>query len=201
MGYHMELFEYFLSNYGYLAIILILLGGIVGLPIPDEVLLTFIGFYIYKGKLTFMLSFLSASIGAIGGISLSYYLGARLGLPFLLKYGPKIKITYKRISFVQEKFQKYGPVLLFIGFFIPGIRHVTGYVAGISRYNFKRFALYAYSGALLWVNAFLILGHELGYRWYVIEGYIVKYSLYGIVLLCLFIVGFWWYIKWKKPKA
>ena len=58
-------------------------------------------------------------------------------------------------------FDKYGYFLIFIGFFIPGVRHFTGYFAGIINLPFRRFAITIYSGALFWVS-FLIGGYWLG---------------------------------------
>lgn len=52
--------------------------------------------------------------------------------------------------------------MLIIGYFIPGVRHLTAYLAGISRIDFQKFMIFAYSGALLWSITFISLGYELG---------------------------------------
>ena len=142
----MEYIEQIIASYGYIGIVLILTGGIIGLPIPDEMILTFIGYYIYKEKMTYLYAFIAAFLGSTLGISVSYYLGAKLGLPFLEKYGPKMHISRKKIAKSQYLFHKYGPVLLCVGFFLPGVRHITGYLSGIAQYRFLKFAIY------LWEN-------------------------------------------------
>ncbi|OLO26259.1 alkaline phosphatase [Alkalihalophilus pseudofirmus] len=184
----MELFEFLIMKYGYIAIVLILMGGIVGLPIPDEVLLTLIGYYTYLGKMSYFLAILSAFIGSAIGISISYFLGAKLGLPFLMKYGPRFHISHKKIEYTQQLFHKYGPVLLFIGYFIPGIRHITGYLSGISKYRLVKFALFAYTGAFTWVFIFIALGHELGNKWFIVEKYFLKFSIYLFIILLLVVL-------------
>ncbi|MEB1805755.1 MAG: DedA family protein [Bacillaceae bacterium] len=181
----MELFEFLIMKYGYIAIIIILIGGIVGLPIPDEVLLTLIGYYTYAGKMSYTLALLSAFTGSAIGISISYFLGAKLGLPFLLKYGPRFHITHKKVAYTQQLFYKYGPILLFIGYFIPGLRHITGYLSGISKYNFIKFSLFAYTGAFTWVFLFITLGQELGNKWYIVERYFLKIGLLLFILVVL----------------
>jgi membrane protein DedA with SNARE-associated domain len=35
--------DFLIGHYGYFGIIIALVGGIVGLPLPDEVLLTYVG--------------------------------------------------------------------------------------------------------------------------------------------------------------
>ena len=52
-----------------------------------------------------------------------------------------------------------GKWALIIGYFIPGVRHLTGYVAGGLRLPWRYFALFAYSGALLWVSLFIGAGY------------------------------------------
>ncbi|WP_096202032.1 DedA family protein [Bacillus sp. FJAT-45350] len=197
----MEYLEYLITTYGYIGIVFMMMGGIIGFPIPDEVLLTLIGYYLYKGKLTYFLSFSSAYAGAILGISLSYFLGSKLGLPFLEKYGPKINISHKRIWNSQALFHTYGPFLLFIGFFIPGLRHITGYLSGIAKYPLWKFALFSYTGALVWVYLFIRIGQELGNH-FIIEDYIQRYSYYlgGILLLIVFGLIIRYLLSSKKKR-
>ena len=45
-------FFVWIAQYGYLAIFCLLMFGIVGLPVPDETLLTFTGYLVYKGTLS-----------------------------------------------------------------------------------------------------------------------------------------------------
>lgn len=95
-----------LGHFGYFGIIIALIGGIIGLPIPDEVLLTYVGYNVFQGKLSYIISMLSAFVGATGGISLSYYIGYKFGVPLLKKYGPKFHITEHKINLPKEFIQK-----------------------------------------------------------------------------------------------
>jgi undecaprenyl-diphosphatase len=52
-----------------------------------------------------------------------------------------------------------------VGYFIPGVRHLTGYVAGASELTFSNFALFAYTGAFCWAAVFITLGYVLGEQW------------------------------------
>ncbi len=194
MHYFINLIEHF----GYFGIILALVGGIVGLPIPDEVLLTYVGYIIFQGKMAFIPSLLCAFAGACGGISISYFLGKKLGLPFLKKHGPKLHITGERLNKTRNLFTKLGPFLLFIGYFIPGVRHVTAYLSGINGFNVKKFALFAYTGAFTWCLTFISLGRGLGENWILVETYIVKYRIYFLFLLIIGIILV--YAYWRKNR-
>lgn len=75
MPWMMEL----ISHYGYLAIFALLALGILGLPVPDEVLMLFVGYLSSIMVLNFTLSVLIGCIGSITGMMISYTIGLRLG--------------------------------------------------------------------------------------------------------------------------
>ncbi|OYD07701.1 DedA family protein [Paludifilum halophilum] len=179
-----------LSQYGYLGIFFFLVMGIAGLPLPDEIMMTFIGYLSSVGYLNLSFTFISALAGSAGGISISYFLGCQLGYPFLKRYGNKFFITRRRLRMAQLLFRKYGNWVLFFGYFIPGVRHVTAYMAGISKMGWGRFAVYAYFGAFTWCATFIGLGFLLGSHW---EKLFEVLHHYGriVVLVLLPVIALW----------
>ncbi|MFC4076701.1 DedA family protein [Salinithrix halophila] len=173
-----------LSQYGYLGIFFFLVFGIVGLPLPDEIMMTFIGYLASSGQLDLSLTFISALGGSLSGITISYFLGGRLGYPFLKRFGSKIFITRRRLRITQFLFRKYGNWVLFFGYFIPGVRHVTAYLAGISHMSWPRFAAYAYTGALIWCMTFIGLGFMVGAHW---EKVFESFHRYGVLSLWILV--------------
>ncbi|MBB6283868.1 DedA family protein [Geobacillus subterraneus] len=167
--------HYLIDHFGYIGIMIALMLGIVGLPIPDELLLTYAGYRVSTGAFSYPLAFLACSLGAAIGISLSYILGITLGLPFLHKFGPKLHVTEKRLEQTKALFSKLGPTVLFIGYFIPGVRHLAAFWAGMNAYHWRKFALFAYSGAMVWVAVFLTLGTYFESRWTALKQYIDAY--------------------------
>src|SRR5699024_1034865 len=190
----------FIGHYGYFAIFILFVLGIVGLPVPDEVLLTYLGYVTSIGKMHFSITFASAFIGALCGISISYYLGKKLGEPFLRKFGPKFFITEKTIGRTERLFDKYGKYMLFICYFIPGVRHVAAYIAGITYFSFKRFAIYAYSGAFVWVLTFLILCNRLGRNWHVIFTFVKEYVWILAALGVMAVISLGFYFLFFRRK-
>ena len=154
------------AAYGYLAIFSLLVLGIVGLPVPDEFLLTGCGFLIYQGHLRLLPAFLSAAAGSMSGITVSYMIGKTVGWKFLHSpWGRFLHISDERIRLVHDWFDRIGHWALMIGYFVPGVRHFTAIVAGTSKLEYRSFALFAYSGALAWVSTFLFIGNHFGNRW------------------------------------
>jgi membrane protein DedA with SNARE-associated domain len=189
-----------IEHYGYFGIILILVGGIVGLPLPDEIFLTYVGYSVYQETLAHIPALISAIIGAAGGITLSYYIGYKFGLPLLRKYGSKVHITEQKIDFTKNLFKKIGPVLLLIGYFIHGVRHLTAYIAAINNYPFKKFAFFAYTGATIWTFTFITLGNVLGEKWHYVAFYLSHYSIYLIVLFLIIMLIVYFVFKRKNSS-
>jgi len=175
-----------ITTYGYGAIFLLLMLGIVGLPIPDETLLVFCGYLISKGTLKPLPAWMFAVCGSWCGISLSYTIGRTVGLGVVHKWGKYLHVTEERLSKVHYWFDRMGHWVLFFGYYIAGVRHFSAIIAGTSRLGFRTFAAYAWSGGLLWASTFLTLGYFLGENWKEIAELVHRYILYfSLVLLVL----------------
>ncbi|MBL0386572.1 DedA family protein [Tumebacillus sp. ITR2] len=177
----------FLDHYGYLGLFILLLLGIVGIPLPDETLLSFVGVLVHKGHMNFWGVLAAAVLGSICGITLSYLIGRFVGYGVVTKFGRFLHLTEERLLKVERYMERYGRVMLFFGYFVPGFRHVTALTAGVTQMKFRIFAPFAYLGALVWALTFLLLGSFVGHRWRQIEGivYPFRYWIVVVVLLSL----------------
>jgi membrane protein DedA with SNARE-associated domain len=182
---------HWISQYGYGAIFALLALGIVGLPVPDETLLVFCGYLIFKGRLQPLLGWLSAVGGSVCGISLSYVIGRTAGHGFVSRYGRYIHFTEERLVRVKSWFNRLGHWLLTFGYFILGVRHFTALVAGMSELRYGTFATYAYPGAALWVTTFLALGYFLGDNWRVVIEAVHRYSAWISVVFVVAAIAIW----------
>ena len=187
-----------ITQYGYLAIFLLLVFGIVGLPVPDETLLTFTGYLIFKKHLVLPMAFATALAGSISGITISYWLGRTFGLALIHRYGRYIHITEDHIKKAHAWFERVGRWGLTFGYFVPAVRHFTAYAAGMSELEPHYFALFAYSGAVLWVSTFLSIGYFLGERWQAVQENVHEVLLIGSAAAAIVIVG---YVIWKRRGA
>jgi len=154
------------ATYGYFAIFSLLVLGIVGLPVPDEFLLTGCGFLVYQGHLQLVPTLASAFAGSVCGITCSYIIGRTVGWKFLhSRAGRLLHIKDEHIRRVHDWFDRIGHWALMIGYFVPGVRHFTAIVAGTSKLETRSFALFAYTGAAIWVSFFIFIGYHFGQRW------------------------------------
>src|SRR5450432_2909905 len=130
-----------ITQYGYAAIFSLLVLGIVGLPVPDETLLTFTGYLVFTGHLSPVPAFLSACAGSASGITISYMLGRTFGLKLIHGYGKYVRITEEHIVKAHAWFARVGHWGLTFGYVIPGVSHLTAYAAGMSEVEPQQFAL------------------------------------------------------------
>ena len=195
----MEASLQWVAQYGYVAIFTLLVLGIVGLPVPDEWLLTFAGYLICKGKLQLLPTIAAASLGSMCGISLSYGLGRTLGFYLIRKYGRFLHVTTGRLNQVHNWFERVGRWTLLFGYYVPGVRHLTAYVAGSSKLELPVFALLAYTGGFIWSLTFISLGYFLCEKWAGVTEKIERNLLISsAILLILFLAYF--FLWRKKPK-
>ncbi len=188
-----------LAHYGYAGLFVLLMLGIVGLPVPDETLLVFSGFLISRGRFNPALTYSAALVGTGAGISLSYCVGRTLGRDAVLRYGRRAGVTHQRLDYVHAGFCRWGEWLLAFGYFIPGVRHFTALVAGISKLEFTAFALFAWSGAAVWVAVFLVLGYFVGENWQTAMGLVHRYTL-AAVLVCGCVLAVAWWLRTRLVK-
>ena len=189
-----------IMRHGYAGIFSLLVFGIVGLPVPDEWLLTFSGYLVFRQTLKFLPTIGAAFLGSACGITVSYTLGRIFDSVVLVRYGWVFHLTPERLARVHTWFERRGRWTLLVGYFIPGVRHLTGYVAGVSELSYVNFALFAYTGALCWAAVFITLGYVLGEQWDRVIGSLHQTTLLvaAVVIACIAAYAGFLYFRRKR---
>jgi len=185
-----EIVENLFAQYGYLVLLIGLPLDFIALPIPPgNSTLTYTGFLSYKGILHGGSAILSAYIGATVGFTITYILGYRLGQPLIVRYGKWLFIKPAHLEKTRRYYDKYGDKLLYVCFFVPGIRQFIGYFMGIIRVPFRNVLLYAYTGLAIWVGVFFGIGYFFGDQWQYMLGLVERYLQYfGIGIAILIVI-------------
>ncbi|HYA13346.1 MAG TPA: DedA family protein [Syntrophales bacterium] len=174
-----------ITKYSYPGIFIALGLGILGLPIPDETLLAFVGFLIFQGKLAYFYAIAVAFVGTSCGITVGYLIGRILGIRFIRRYASRIHLNPDHIHSAEKFYNRYGKFTLLIGYFVPGIRHLTAIFAGTSLMPYRIFALFTYGGALIWTVTFISLGYVLGEQWKHVSAYSYHYIIPMVLVVCI----------------
>lgn len=191
-----------ITNYSYVEIFIALGLGVAGLPIPDETLMAYAGFLVAKGRLNYFYTIMVAFMGTSCGITIGYALGRTFGNPFIKRYAAKIRINPADIRDAEKFYNHYGKYALLIGYFIPGVRHLTAIFAGTSLMPYRTFALFAYAGGLVWTICLVSLGYFLGEKWrhvyMVSHRFIIPLIVFSIIILM--IRAYWKRLKARRDK-
>ena len=161
----MNLHAEWLTQYGYIGLFIGLALGILALPVPDETMLAFSGYLIYKGAFHWPQTCVAGFLGSACGITLGYFLGRTLGDRAVGLVGRLVHAEASHVERTRHLVERIGEWILPVGYFIPTVRHLTAIVAGSARMPWPRFALLAYSGGLVWSQTFIVLGYVFGPKW------------------------------------
>ena len=103
-----------------------------------------------QGETSIVLTIGVVWFGAVAGDSVSFLLGRRLGRDFLLRYGPRVRITHERFARVEDYFARHGGKTIVIGRFIGLVRALAPFIAGSSGMRYSYFLPFSVLGTGLW---------------------------------------------------
>ncbi|MBU3014617.1 DedA family protein [Poseidonibacter lekithochrous] len=186
------------GSLGYIGIFIMMFLESSFFPFPSEVVMVPAGYLAYKGEMNIYYAIFSGIAGSLTGALFNYFLAVKFGRTFLVKYGKYFFIKEETITKMEEFFKSHGHISTFSGRLIPAVRQYISFPAGLARMNLLTFSIYTTLGAAIWVVILTLLGYYLGDN----EALIKEYLRYIIVviLICLAIIGFWYYKKIKKTQ-
>jgi Uncharacterized membrane-associated protein len=190
----MEQIQNLFFAYGYPFVFVFMYCGLIGIPATEESFMVFVGITLSQAPaegptLSVAGCIAMAVLGSVSGMVTAYLIGYYIGKPFMMKYGRLIGLTPARWERARTHFQHHAFLAVAVGYFIPGIRQINPYLAGLTRARYLTFFLGSLTGALIWAALFILLGFFAGSqaRRFLAFGPI-HVILIGIVLLISFII-------------
>ncbi|MCZ8512237.1 DedA family protein [Paenibacillus filicis] len=194
-----ELMINMIQHYGYAAVLISMVVGIIGLPIPIDFMLLFAGSIVLETKLNLLWLIFYSWIGCTVGMTVNYLLGKYIGIQRISRITRYIHLSEAQLNGWGTKFKQLGLWIIPIGFFVAGLRHVSPFIAGASRMAFPKFIGMTLAGGLFWISVFAFAGQRLGRHWHTL----LKLLHSPLVIIgMLVIVGFVLALKarWVKIK-
>jgi len=153
--------DYGVWTYLILAVIVFCETGLVVTPfLPGDSLLFAAGTFAGSGALDVRWLLGLLTLAAIGGDALNYAIGHFLGPRVLSGRTRWLKREY--LERTERFFARYGGKAIILARFLPIIRTVAPFLAGVGSMNYLQFAVYNVIGALLWVFGFVLAGYFFG---------------------------------------
>lgn len=143
--------------------------------IPSEIVLGYAGYLVFQDIISFPVAVICGVIGAILQQWLLYAIGRYGGRPFLDRFGKYLHLKSKHIDIAEKWFDKYGPMIVFTGRFVPVMRQVVSIPAGMARMSLWQFTWLTVLASIPWSILFVWLGFTLGEKWETIDQEASKY--------------------------
>lgn len=157
------------------------------------------GYLAFQEKMHIVPAVLAGISGSLGGALFNYFLAAKYGRSFLIKYGKYLLLKPKSLEKLEGFFDKHGEISTFNGRLIPGIRQYISMPAGLAKMNLAKFSLYTSLGAGIWVTILALLGYYLGANEEKVGVYLKDVTIMALV----FIVGLslFYYLRYKHKGS
>ena len=143
---------------GYLGVFLLMVMESATLPVPSEVVLPLGGYLVWQGRLEFWSTVAVATVGSLVGTMVDYAIGYFLGRPAVLRYGRIVRFSEKRLETTERWFGSHGKSVVLLARFVPLLRTLIAFPAGLVKMDVKRFLAYSAVGILVWDIALVYLG-------------------------------------------
>ena len=196
----MDILVSFFTDYGYLAVLFVLIICGFGVPIPEDITLVSGGIIagMYPEQVNVHTMLVVSMFGVLFGDSTMYWLGRIYGARILRVRFIRKFLTVQRLRMVRDKFDQYGNRVLFVACFLPGLRAPIYMVSGVTRrVSYLRFVLLDFLAAIISVPIWVYLGYYGAHKrdWLMEQ---IKTGQTGIYILIGALALF---IGWKVYKA
>jgi undecaprenyl-diphosphatase len=175
-------------------------GAFIGFIAPGEFTVILGGVIAGEGTIAIVPLIGLVWICAIAGDSTSFFIGHKVGRRFMLKHGPKVRITEERFHQVEDYFDRHGGKTIVIGRFLGFVRPLAPFIAASSRMTYGRFLPYSVVGTGLWGTTFCLVGY-IFWRSFDKVSKIAGRATLGLGVLAAIGVGIWYLRRRFKDPA
>jgi membrane protein DedA with SNARE-associated domain len=163
-------------------------------PIPSEIVLPFAGFVAQRGDGSVVVMIVAATVGAVIGALILYYVAAligpvRLGV-FIAKFGKWFGVKPADLTRAEQWFDRHAVAAVLLGRCVPLIRSVVSVPAGFRRMPLVPFIAYTALGSAVWNTALIGAGAVLGNQWENVEPYVAILQWLVLAAIALFLTWF-----------
>jgi membrane-associated protein len=136
--------------------------GLVVTPfLPGDSLLFVAGTFAALGSLNLTWLLVLLTIAAILGDTINYWIGNYIG-PKVFQMQNSRVFRKEYLDRTHQFYEKYGPITIVIGRFIPIIRTFAPFLAGVGSMTYGKFLVYNVVGGILWIASFTLGGYFFG---------------------------------------
>lgn len=194
-------------NYGTVTLLMAIESSFI--PFPSEVVVPPAAYKALEeeSNMNIVLVVVFATLGALIGALINYYLAFWLGRPIIYKFvetrfGKMCLLSKEKVEKAEQYFDKHGKSSTFIGRLVPGIRQLISIPAGLAKMNVVSFICFTALGAGIWNILLAVLGYIGHGNKELIDQYSheLSYILLGLGVLFVIYLIYKGVSKKKTPK-
>ncbi len=187
------------TTHGYWTLALTLLLENAGIPLPGETMLLFASFLAYQHhELNLAMIILVGTAACTLGDNLGYWIGFHGGRPLLHRYQKFFRVSDAKIARGEKLFERFGPATVFFARFVFGMRVIVGPLAGVLRMQWRRFVLYNFLGAAVWVSVIASVGYLFGQHWHRLLRIVGRANIVVFLAAAAIVIFLWWRYRRKS---
>lgn len=158
--------SWYMDNMNYGTVTLLMAVESSFIPFPSEVVVPPAAYKALEedSDMNIVLVVVFASLGAICGALVNYFLALWLGRPIIYKFvetrfGKMCLLSKEKVEKAEKYFDKHGKSSTFIGRLVPGIRQLISIPAGLAKMNLISFTCFTALGAVIWNIILAVIGY------------------------------------------
>ena len=194
MTHHIfELLRGALVHYGYWAVAALLLMENAGLPLPGETILLLASFLAYsEHELQLPWVIVVGTVASTLGGEFGFALGRQGGRPLIERYRHVFSIRAETVERGDRLFERYGAATVFLARFLFGMRVVASLLAGALHMPWRKFVVFNFLGAAVWVTAICSAGYLFGGHWGRLAHDLRRFDLVVALVVVVAVLLLWW---------
>jgi membrane protein DedA with SNARE-associated domain len=177
-------------------------------PIPGDITIAFMAFLSARAGGLWLATTLAITTGSVGGNSVTWWIGRRFGAEWLTHQLGRIGLAKRELQAdraehrIEDAYQRYGWIALFISRFIPGVRAMTPIAAGAMRVPLWETLGILYLSSFIWYGVLIWIAMKLGKDWEGVKAGMQQFAegtgLGALAVAALFMLVGW--LLWRRRR-
>src|SRR4030088_2303271 len=197
-------------HFGYAGLFVVMFLGTMGAPAGTEFVMPTAGALAAQGHPASIgspparvLVGIIGTVAEVCGATALYAVGYYGGVPVLERYGKYVGFKHSALEKVHGFYERFGPITVFWCRFIPFVRGVASFPAGISQMQKRYFITYTAIGSAIFCFGLAYLGNAAGNNLQALLPHLHKATLAIVIVVLVLIVAAVavWLVRGKKKTG
>ncbi len=181
----------------YITLFLLLMGGAIGLPIPEDIPVLLAGILVHQERARLDVVFPVAYTAIVLGDLLIYSVGRTLGTSMTKKGWLRMRLSESQLRRVKYNLDKRSLIMIFVARHLFYVRTLTFLSCGALKMNIWRFLISDMAAALISVPLVLGLGYFASEHYDAAVALLKQAKAWSLVLVVVIVIALIFYARRK----